>query len=103
MIYGAYFVLRSSIEDERKRGRIAAVYNLFAVVTMPFLLYVLPRQMDSLHPGAEGSPAFSETDLAPVMRLVFYPAVLGFIALSWWVYTHRVRLRLGERRLAAAA
>lgn len=103
MIYGAYFVLRSSIEDERKRGRIAAVYNLFAVVTMPFLLYVLPRQMDSLHPGAEGSPAFSETDLAPVMRLVFYPAVLGFIALWWWVYTQRVRLRLVERRLEAAA
>lgn len=103
MIYGAYFVLRSSVEEERLRGRIAAVYNLFAVVTMPFLLYVLPRQMESLHPGAEGSPAFSETDLAPVMRLVFYPAVLGFIALWWWVYTQRVRLRMAERRLEEAA
>ena len=102
LIYGAYFVLRSSVDEPRKRGRIAAVYNLFAVVTAPFLLYVLPRQMESLHPGGEGSPAFSQTDLAPIMRLVFYPAVLGFIALFWWIYTQRVRARLVERRLEDA-
>jgi heme exporter protein C len=100
LIYGAYFVLRSSIDEERLRARIAAVYNLFAVVTVPFLLYVLPRQMDSLHPGAEGSPAFSETDLAPAMRIVFYPAVIGFIALWWWIFNQRVRVRMAERRLA---
>jgi heme exporter protein C len=99
LILAAYFVLRSSIDEPRKRGRIAAVYNLFAVVTAPFLLYVLPRQMESLHPGGEGSPAFSQTDLAPVMRVVFYPAVIGFIALFWWIYTQRVRARLIERRL----
>jgi heme exporter protein C len=97
LIYGAYFVLRSSLEDERARGRLAAVYNLFAVVTMPFLLYVLPRQMDSLHPGAEGNPAFDE--LAPEMRVVFYPAVIGFMALWWWIYTQRVRAKLIERRV----
>ena len=99
LIYGAYFVLRSSIDEERLRARIAGVYNLFAVVTVPFLLYVLPRQMDSLHPGAEGSPAFSETDLAPAMRIVFYPAVIGFIALWWWIYDQRVRTRLAERQV----
>ncbi len=99
LIYGAYFVLRSSIDEERLRGRIAAVYNLFAVVTVPFLLYVLPRQMDSLHPGAEGSPAFSATDLAPSMRIVFYPAVIGFIALWWWIYAQRVRAKMIEREV----
>ena len=98
LIYGAYFVLRDGIEDPDKRGRIAAVYNLFAVTTMPFLLYILPRQMQSLHPGGEGSPAFSQTDLAPAMRWVFYPSVLAFIGLFWLLYTQRVRLaRLRER------
>jgi heme exporter protein C len=92
LIYGAYFVLRSGIDVAEKRGRIAAVYNLFAVVTMPFLLYVLPREMNSLHPGAEGNPAFSQTDLAPAMRWVFYPAVVGFFGLAWWIYTQRVRI-----------
>lgn len=92
LIYGGYFVLRDAIENRSTRGRIAAVYNLFAVVTMPFLLYILPRQMPSLHPGGEGSPAFSSTDLAPAMRWVFYPAILGFIGLFWLLYTQRVRL-----------
>ncbi|MDQ7040720.1 MAG: cytochrome c biogenesis protein CcsA [Rhodothermus sp.] len=99
LIYGAYFVLRGAVEDPEKRGRVAAVYNLFAVVTMPFLLYVLPRQMESLHPGAEGSPAFSDIT-HPIMRLVFYPAVIGFIGLFWVLYTQRVRLALLEQRLA---
>jgi heme exporter protein C len=98
LIYGAYFVLRDSIEDPDTRGRIAAVYNLFAVVTMPFLLYIIPRQLPSLHPGGEGSPAFSQTDLAPAMRWVFYPSVLGFLGLFWLLYTQRVRLaRLRDR------
>lgn len=98
LIYGAYFVLRGAVEDPEKRGRVAAVYNLFACVTMPFLLYVLPRQMESLHPGAEGNPAFSDIT-HPIMRLVFYPAVIGFIGLFWVLYTQRVRLALLERRL----
>lgn len=92
LIYAAYFILRDSIESPDQRGRIAAVYNLFAVVTMPFLLYILPRQMVSLHPGAEGTPAFSSTDLAPAMRWIFYPSVLAFIGLFWLLYTQRVRL-----------
>ena len=101
LIYGAYFVLRSAIEVPRKRARIAAVYNLFAAVTVPFLLYVIPRQMESLHPGAEGNPAFSEIT-APVMRLVLYPSFIGFIGLFWVLYTQRVRLRLIQRRLSNA-
>lgn len=98
MIYAAYFVLRSSFDDSRKRARVAAVYNLFAATTVPFLLYVLPRQFQSLHPGAEGNPAFDQIT-APVMRLVFYPAIIGFIAIFWWIYSQRVRLTLIERQL----
>ena len=90
LIYGAYFVLRSALDDPEKRARIAAVYNLFAFVTVPFLLYVLPRQQDSLHPGAEGNPAFSEIT-HPIMRFVFYPAIIGFIGVFWLLYTQRVR------------
>lgn len=98
LIYGAYFTLRSALDDPEKRARVAAAYNLFAAATVPFLLYVLPRQMDSLHPGAEGNPAFSEIT-HPVMRLVFYPAVIGFIGLFWVLYTQRVRLAQVDRRV----
>lgn len=97
LIYGGYFVLRSTIDDPQKRGRMAAVYNIFAFATMPFLLYVLPRQMESLHPGAEGNPAFSDIT-APIMRAVFYPAIIGFFGIAWLLYTQRVRLALVKHR-----
>ena len=98
LMYGAYFVLRSTVDDPTKRARLAAVYNLFASSTLPFLLYVLPRQMESLHPGADGNPAFSEIT-HPIMRLVFYPAIIGFIGLFWIIYTQRVRLNVLKQRI----
>jgi len=99
LIYGGYFLLRDGIDNAGTRARVAAVYNLFAVVTMPFLLYILPRQLPSLHPGGEGTPAFSQTDLAPAMQGVFYPSILGFIGLFWLLYTQRVRLAWIRQRL----
>jgi heme exporter protein C len=98
LICGAYFVLRGAVDTERVRARLAASYALFATATMPFLTYVLPRRMASLHPGAEGNPAFSEMDIAPEMRWVFYAAAAGFLMLAWWIYTLRVRTRVAELR-----
>ena len=98
LIGGAYFVLRGSVDEPRRRARLSAAYALFATATMPFLTYVLPRRMQSLHPGAEGNPAFSQMDIAPQMRWVFYAAALGFLMLAWWMYTQRVRSRVAEIR-----
>jgi len=84
-IYVGYLMLRYAIDDPEKRARLSAVYNIFAATTIPFLLYILPRQLPSLHPGADGNPAFSEIT-APVLRYVFYPAVIAFIGLGIWVY-----------------
>lgn len=106
LITGAYFVLRGSVDAPRLKARLSAVYALFATATMPFLTYVLPRRMESLHPGAEGNPAFSQMDIAPQMRWVFYASAAGFLLLGWWVYTQRVRggvAALRAERLADAA
>lgn len=81
LLFVSYFILRSAVDDPRKRAKLAAVHNVFAVTTVPFLLYVIPRQLPSLHPGADGNPAFSEVT-APELRLIFYPAVIGFIGLA---------------------
>ncbi|MFT4604058.1 MAG: heme exporter protein C [Rhodothermales bacterium] len=102
VIYGAYFVLRTAFDDPERRARVSAAYNVFAALTVPFLLYVVPRQLSSLHPGADGNPAFSEIT-APEMRLVFYPAVMGFIGLFWILYTQRVRLAALRLRLVGDA
>ncbi|MFN1834283.1 cytochrome c biogenesis protein CcsA [Balneola sp. MJW-20] len=86
LIYMAYFMLRQAFDDEEKRAKLSAVYNIFAVTTIPFLYYIVPRKLTSLHPGAEGNPAFSEMT-APELRYIFYPAAAGFIALAYWIYT----------------
>lgn len=84
LVFVAYFILRTAFNDPVKRARISAVYNIFGVTTLPFLLYIIPRSMPSLHPGADGNPAFSEVT-APELRIIFYPAVIGFIGLSLWM------------------
>lgn len=85
LIYLAYFVLRSSFDDMDKRARVAAIYNIFAFATLIPLLYIVPRMVDSLHPGMGGNPAFSKLDLDNTMRMVFYPAVLGWMMLGIWM------------------
>lgn len=91
LIYLAYFVLRSSIDDPQKRGRIAAVYNIFAFVMMIVFIGILPRMTDSLHPGNGGNPAFSQYDLNSDMRLVFYPAVIGWTLMAVWITDLKIR------------
>ena len=94
LIYMAYLVLRNSMGEEQKRARISAVYNIFAYVLMLVFLMVYPRlnAVDSLHPGNGGNPAFSTYDLDSNMRLVFYPAVLGWMLMGVWLASLRIRL-----------
>jgi len=92
LIYFAYFILRGSVEDEQKRGRLAAVYSIFAFVMMIVFIMILPRMEDSLHPGNGGNPGFNKYDLDSKMRMVFYPAVLGWVLLGVWIMTVRIRI-----------
>ncbi|MEI6020992.1 MAG: cytochrome c biogenesis protein CcsA [Bacteroidota bacterium] len=94
LIYLAYFVLRASIDDELKKARIAAVYNVFAYVMMNVFIMILPRLTDSLHPGNGGNPAFSKYDLNDAMRFVFYPAVIGWVLMSYWLF--QIKNRISE-------
>ena len=92
LIYLAYFILRNSMDDEQKRARVSAVYNVFAFVMMFVFIMVLPRLTDSLHPGNGGNPAFGKYDLDNNMRMVFYPAVIGWVLLSCWLLELRNRI-----------
>jgi heme exporter protein C len=94
LIYFAYSILRSGLKDEEKRAKISAVYNVFAFAMLIPLIFVLPRMVDSLHPGVGGNPAFKQYDLDNNMRKVFYPAVTGWIMLGWWIATLKTRLEL---------
>lgn len=96
LLYCAYLVLRNSIDEEQKRGKISAIYNIFAFPIMVVLIFVLPRMTDSLHPGNGGNPAFGKYDLDNRMRVAFYPAMAGWSLLAIWIATIRYRIRLIE-------
>lgn len=93
LIYFAYGTLRNSLNETEKRARISAVYNVFAFFAMLALIWIVPRLTDSLHPGNGGNPGFSPYDLDARMRLVFYPANIGWILLGIWVSSLFIRVR----------
>jgi ABC-type transport system involved in cytochrome c biogenesis, permease component len=104
LIYVAYFVLRNSMTDIDKRGRVAAVYNIFAYFIYIPMIMILPRLTESLHPGgkgSEGNPGLGGSSLDPAMRAVFWPGVLGWILLATWITTLLLRVRfLEEKKLS---
>lgn len=93
LIYAAYFILRNALPDIQKRARLAGVYSIFAFVMMIVFIMVLPKINDSLHPGKGGNPGFNKYDLDSNMRMVFYPAVIGWTLLGVWLMTIRIRMR----------
>ncbi|WP_262912246.1 cytochrome c biogenesis protein [Mongoliitalea daihaiensis] len=99
LMYFAYSILRNSLTDVHQRARIGAVYNIFAFAAFIPLIFVLPRLTDSLHPGNGGNPGFNAYDLDSKLRMVFYPAIIGWTLLGTWLSVVRVRLRRVERKL----
>jgi heme exporter protein C len=90
LIYGAYFALRSAVENEEKRAALSAVYAIIAGVTMPFFMFIMPRIISSLHPepliNAQGKVHMNTT-----MLMVFLASLAGFTGLYYWIWSLQVR------------
>lgn len=99
LMYFAYLILRNSLTDTQRRARIGAIYNIFAFAAFIPLIFVLPRLTDSLHPGNGGNPGFNAYDLDSNLRIIFYPAIIGWTLLGTWIATIRVRTRRVGRAL----
>jgi heme exporter protein C len=93
LMYLAYLVLRNSIEEEQKRAKISAIYNIFAFPVMIVLLFILPRMTDSLHPGNGGNPGFSNLDMDNTMKIIIRPTFIGWMLIGTWIMTLRYRIR----------
>lgn len=94
LIYAAYFVLRGALEEDNQRARIAGVYNIFAAASIVPLTFIIPRALGGLHPGAGGGgPVFNQADISNDYRMIFYPAIIGFMALAVWITDLRIRIR----------
>ncbi|MEP6950473.1 MAG: cytochrome c biogenesis protein CcsA [Ginsengibacter sp.] len=100
LIYLAYLVLRGSMNDIDKKARISAVYNIFAYFIYIPLIMILPRLVQSLHPGGMegakggGNPALGGASLDAKMEMIFWPAVTGWVLLGIWISNLKIRLGL---------
>ncbi|NTW34003.1 MAG: cytochrome c biogenesis protein CcsA, partial [Bacteroidetes bacterium] len=92
--YLAYFVLRNSIDDKSKKARISAIYNILAFFILILFILVLPKLSDgSLHPGDEKGSVMPVFTLDYRLRIVFYPAIIGWTLLAWWITSLRIRIK----------
>lgn len=105
LIYAAYFLLRSAIEDPEKRARLSAVYSVLAFLTAPFLMFILPRLVPGLHPGSaddtNAGPLLSpkSSDINLTKQIVFGLALFAFTMVYFWLMNMHVRItRLTRQR-----
>jgi len=100
LIYAAYLMLRSGIDDPNRRARFGAVYAIIGVLSVP-LTFMSARLFRTIHPvvvgtnqpGAEGG-----FDMTAKMLQTFMFALFTFSILFFDLLWHRYRLgRLSDR------
>lgn len=100
LIYAAYFALRGAIPDPERRATLSAVYAILAFVTVPFLVFIVPRIYFSLHPDTIiNTRGTNDFDLR--YTTVLMASLIGFTGLSLWLYTIGCRveaIRLRRRQ-----
>jgi heme exporter protein C len=83
LIYAAYFALRSATDGAERRAALSSAYAVIAFVTVPFLVFVLPRVMWSLHPQ---NTLTSRGGLDTSYRIVLMAAMFGFMGIYLWLF-----------------
>jgi heme exporter protein C len=94
LIYAAYLMLRSGIEDPDRRARFGAVYAIIGFLSVPLTFFsarlfrtIHPVVIGTNQPGAEG--AF---DMTADMRMVFFFSLITFTIIFVDLLWHRIRL-----------
>ena len=102
LIYGAYFALRAAVPDPERRAALAAVYAVLAFVTVPFLVFIVPRVYFSLHPDTVINTQ-GRLNMDSSMFQVLMASLAGFTALGAWLFDIECRVaalrHLGEEEL----
>jgi heme exporter protein C len=104
LMYIAYLMLRSGLDDPNRRARFAAVYGIVGVLTVP-LNFLVSRVLSSIHPAVFG-PSVNATQqggfgITPQMALVLVFCMITFTLL--FIFILRVRISIQERGDVLAA
>jgi heme exporter protein C len=107
LIYAAYFALRAAIDNDESKARLSSVYSIFAFVTVPFLVFILPRLSTGLHPGSaddvNAGPVVSSEkgSLDSNLMYSFGVALFAFTTVFFWMLNIQIRQRRLERKFVS--
>jgi heme exporter protein C len=94
LIYAAYLMLRSGIEDPDRRARFGAVYAILGFISVP-LTFLSIRIFRTIHPvviGNSDPTAQGAFDMTPKMLQTFMFSLVVFSVIFIDLLWHRIRL-----------
>ena len=94
LIFAAYLMLRSGIDDPNRRARFGAVYAIVGSISVP-LTYFSARLLRTIHPivfGSNPPQAEGGFDWQPMMLQTFLFSLLTFSFIFADLLWHRTRL-----------
>jgi heme exporter protein C len=93
LVYAAYLLLRSGLDEPRRRARLAAVYAIVGFASVP-LTFISIRVFRTIHPVLVGSsdPSAGTFAMSARMQVAFFSSLAAFTTLFIALYWHRYRL-----------
>ena len=101
LIYAAYFALRSALDNQEQKMQLSAVYSILAFVTVPFLIFVIPRIIFSLHPDNPIMANDPEMEMTSKIRTVFFASLFGFSLLYFLMLRMKAELEFIRNKFAS--
>jgi heme exporter protein C len=106
LIYAAFFALRAAIDNPERKAKLSSVYSIISFITVPFLVFVLPRMASGLHPGSaddvNAGPLVSAQPNALDTNLVwgFGLSLFAFTVIYFWLFNLLVRMNIIKNKLS---
>jgi heme exporter protein C len=94
LIYAAYMLLRSGVDDPERRARFSAIYSLFGFISVP-LTFISIRLLRTIHPvviGNAEAAAQGGFNMDAPMKTAFFFSLAAFSVLFTDLLWHRIRL-----------
>ncbi len=94
LIYAAYLLLRSGLDDPGKRARFSAIYAIFGFFSVP-LTFISIRLVRTIHPVVIGSAEAASQggfNMDAPMKTAFFFSLVAFSVFFADLLWHRIRL-----------
>ena len=101
LIYAAYMLLRSGLDDLQRRARLSAVYAIVGFISVP-LTFLSIRVFRTIHPAVlvrSSNSTVGAFAMTSRMQAAFFSSLAAFTILFVALYWHRYRLGLKQNEV----